>query len=206
MTELPVKELHLDSPCPACRVTGVVMRSISHDVPHFGEALETLLFCPHCGFRHVDFLILQQKDPLRYAFEVRDEADLRVRVIRSNSGTIRVPEVGFLAEPTPRSESFVSNIEGVLDRVIYIFEMAKKFNADNPEAVAVADAGIARLQAAKEGRERLTVIIDDPFGNSAIVSDRAERRTLTQEEVDALHTGLIILDKADFARLEGETS
>lgn len=197
MTDLESREIPLDSPCPACRTHALVMRTVSHDVPHFGEALETLLQCHGCGFRHVDFLITEQREPLRYTFRVTSEEDLRVRVIRSNSGTIRVPEVGFLAEPTPGSESFVSNVEGVIERVIAIFRMAREFHQDNPEAVAVADAGLARLNAAKEGRAELTLEIDDPFGNSAIVSDRAERRALTEEEVASLHTGLIIIDKED---------
>jgi len=177
------------------------MRTITHDVPHFGEALETLLRCGTCGFRHVDFLIMQQKEPLRYELLVEGEADLRTRVIRSNSCTWRIPEVGFTAEPTPRSESFVSNVEGVLERAIAVFEMARRFNEDNPDAVAVADAGLAKLRGALEGREPLTLVMDDPFGNSAIVSERARKRQLTQAEVDHLETGLVILDKADFERM-----
>lgn len=177
------------------------MRTVTHDVPHFGEALETLLQCASCGFRHVDFLIMQQRDPLRYALRIASEEDLRVRVIRSNSGTFRIPEIGFTAEPTPGSESFVSNVEGVLDRAARIFRLAREFNLENPEAVAVAEAGLARLEAAREGRgEGLTLIIDDPFGNSAIVSERAEKRALTPEEVAALHTGLILIDKEDLVQ------
>jgi C4-type Zn-finger protein len=42
------------------------------------------------------------------------------------------------------------------------------------------------------------VILDDPFGNSAILADDAVTRPLTEEEVAALETGTVIFDKEDF--------
>lgn len=175
------------------------MLSTQVDVPYFGEALETTLRCSACGFRHADFMILGTKDPLRLQLDARDEADLSVRVIRSNSGTIRIPELGFLAEPTPLSESFVSNVEGVLDRARDILLTAMEFHGEDPEKRTLLTDYLARYDEFRHARAPFTLIIDDPFGNSAIVSDRVARRPLTQDEVAELHTGMIMLDKEDIS-------
>jgi len=39
------------------------------------------------------------------------------------------------------------------------------------------------------------VVIDDPFGNSAIISEKARKRALTEQEVKELKTGMFILEK-----------
>lgn len=169
-------------------------------MPHFGDALETTLRCTSCGFRHADFIILGQKEPVRLSFRGEGEAALQVRVIRSHSGTIRIPELGFLAEPTPLSESFVSNVEGVLTRAKDILLTALDFFGDEPEKVELLKRYLATHDEMVNGRGAFTLVIDDPFGNSAIVSDEVERRPLTEEEVAHLKTGMVILDKEDLER------
>ena len=164
-------------------------------VPYFGEALETTLRCGLCGFRHADFMILGQKDPLRLELRVEREADLSVRVIRSNSGTIRIPELGFTAEPSSLSESYVSNVEGVVERAKDILLIAYEWHKEDPEKRAILDGYFATLERLVAGAQPFTLIIDDPFGNSAIVSDHVQRRPLSEDEIAELRTGMIILDK-----------
>jgi len=50
------------------------------------------------------------------------------------------------------------------------------------------------LEEAIEGKRSLTVIIEDPFGNSAIISDKAKSRVLSSEELEHLKTGMIVFD------------
>lgn len=195
-----MKGVPVDTPCPMCKAHGgVTMLTTQVDIPYFGDGLESTLRCSACGFRHADFMILGTKDPLRLQLDARDEADLSVRVIRSNSGTIRIPELGFLAEPTPLSESFVSNVEGVLDRARDILLTAMEFHGEDPEKRTLLTDYLARYDEFRHARAPFTLIIDDPFGNSAIVSDRVARRPLTQDEVAELHTGMIMLDKEDIS-------
>jgi zinc finger protein len=184
--------------CPACGASGLTLTTTELDLPYFGKCLETLLHCPACRFRHSDLMILDQKDPMRHALTIRSPEDLSARVVRANSCTIRVPEVGFLAEPTPRSEAFVTNVQGVLERVRSVLITARTIYADEPESVRVAEERLALLAEIEAGEKEGTVILDDPFGNSAILADAAEARPLTQEEVDALETGYVVFDKEDF--------
>jgi zinc finger protein len=130
-------------------------------------------------------MILSQKDPMHLQFRIETLEDLSVRVIRSNSGTIRIPELGFLAEPTPLSESFVSNVEGVLERAKDVLLTAREFHGDTPEKRALLDEYMRRYEEFMRGAAPFTLVIDDPHGNSAIVSERAERRPLTKDELES---------------------
>lgn len=184
-----------------CRETGHVrLLSTTVNIPYFGDGLETTLRCDACGFRHADFMILSQKEALRLSLRADGEDDLRIRVIRSNSGTIRIPELGFVAEPTPLSESFVSNVEGVLERARDILLTAVEFFGSDEEKLRLLHEYLEAYDRLVNGRQPFSLVIDDPYGNSAIVSDKVERRLLTEEEVADLKTGMVFLDKED---LEG---
>ena len=43
--------------------------------------------------------------------------DLAIRVVRSMSASLEVPELGVRIDPGPACQGFVSNVEGVLDRI-----------------------------------------------------------------------------------------
>lgn len=202
-----VKAVAIDSPCPMCRATGTLaLLTTTVNVPYFGDGLETTLRCGACGFRHADFMILGQKDPVRLTFRAADEAALSVRVIRANSGTIRIPELGFVAEPTQLSESFVSNVEGVLERAKEVLLTALGWHREDAQRRALLEVYLQRLDDFANARAPFTLIIDDPLGNSAIVSEAVERRPLAPEEIAALKTGTVFLDAEDLERAGGEPS
>lgn len=178
-----------------CHKTGnLTLLSTNVNIPYFGDALESTLRCEACGFRHADFMILGQKDPVRLTLHAKDESALRVRVIRSNSGTIRIPELGFTAEPSPLSESYVSNVEGVLERAKDILLTAHEWHKEDPEKVELLRHYFQTYERLITGQQPFTLIIDDPFGNSAIVSEEVERRALTEEEIAHLKTGMTVID------------
>lgn len=51
------------------------------------------------------------------------------------------------------------------------------------------------LEKIKNGEHEITVIIEDPLGNSAIIAKNAMSRELTEEEAANLKTGMIIFEK-----------
>lgn len=178
-----------------CQVTGqVTLVTTQVNVPYFGDALESTMRCGACGFRHADFMILGTKEPVRLTFHAKDETALSVRVIRSNSGTIRLPEIGFTAEPSALSESYVSNVEGVLDRAKNILLTALDWNKDEPAKVALLHQYLEAYDRMVRGQQPFTLIIDDPFGNSAIVSEEVIKRPLSEDEIAVLKTGMTVVD------------
>ena len=179
--------------CPACGIEGVaksIMKEL--EIPHFGKVLETTLLCPSCGFRHSDVIALEQNDPAKYVLEI-NKNNLSIRVVRSQSATVIIPEVGVKVEPGPKSEGYVTNVEGMLTR----FEDAviKALNLfDDEESQANAKKTLAEIQELKKGNGTATLIILDPFGQSNIVSEKVEILEIPEKELSELKTGFSNLD------------
>jgi zinc finger protein len=166
---------------------------MSLDIPYFGEALQTTVLCRECRFRHADVLLTQQGPPTRHTLQVRDAKDLSARVVRSSSGTVRVPELGAVMEPGPRSDAFISNAEGVLHRFRDILGFLARNGNTKPRREA-ARAALDRLAGMIDGKEPFTLIIEDPYGNSGILHEAARVDPLTDKEIRGLKTGVFTLE------------
>lgn len=189
----PPVELRIDSPCPVCGAAPLEITSASLMLPYFGDAVQTTVRCPKCGFRHADVLLLEQREPVRYTLPINSPEDMLIRVIRSSSGTIRIPELGVLVEPGPASEAVVTNVEGVLRRVAEVVEMLTR-TAETEEQRRRAEGLLEVLGGLMEGSGGATLILEDPLGNSAIVSEKATRTRLTEGEIRSLKVGAYAVD------------
>ena len=45
-----------------------------------------------------------------------------------------------------------------------------------------------------EGKRKITVIVEDPLGNSAIISKKVKATRLSEEEAETLNTGMVVFD------------
>jgi len=158
----------------------------------------TTAVCSNCSFRFADTLILNSKDPVCYALPIRSLTDLDARVIRSSSGTIIIEELGIMVEPGPISEAYVSNAEGILQRVRGVVESATRWSEGEEEKVAIGVDLLRKIDEIvndpKTASTEITIQIKDPLGNSAILSANATSRKLMPEELETLKTGMIVLD------------
>ena len=174
--------------CPACSIEGVAKSMMKEiEIPHFGKVMETTIQCPSCGFKHSDIIALEQNDPAKYVLEI-NKNNLSVRVVRSQSATVMIPELGVKVEPGPKSEGYVTNVEGVLTR----FESAvkKALNLfDDDESQKNAKNILKHIEELVKGNETATLIILDPFGQSNIVSENVEILEIPEEELNDLKTG-----------------
>ncbi len=177
--------------CPACGKELNVITAI-YDTPYFGKILLTSINC-QCGFKHSDSFSAQIRDPVRFKLEISKKT-LFSKIVRSASGTIRIPELGLAMEPGPASQGFITNVEGVLIRFQEIVEMAKRWNSDNQKAVERCEFILDRLKNAIEGNENLTLILEDPYGNSAIIDDGVFMEKLDHNEMKELKTGLTVVE------------
>jgi zinc finger protein len=149
--------------CPVCG-SSIEMRCQQDNIPYFGDILEVSIVCG-CGFKFVDTIILGQKEPLRHRMRVCSEGDLWARVIRSTSGTIRIPEWGVDIEPGPASEAYITNVEGIIERLQSVVNMARKWSESDEERRR-AESLLDTMQVARDGKPDFTIIIEDPLGNS----------------------------------------
>ncbi len=174
--------------CPICGATGAFhVKGRIDEIPYFGEVMSTSLSCGACKFRHADVMCLGERKPMRYEFTISSEADMVVRVVKSSTGTVKIPELGVVIEPGPASEGYVSNVEGVLDRVQTTLELALR-GAD-PGKRGHGERLLKKLQTIRQGKLRARLILTDPLGNSAVVHERAKKRELKPRDVVKLKTG-----------------
>lgn len=182
----------------------MIMHWQRDNIPYFGDVMYISANCK-CSFRFADTMILTSKEPVRYELTVESPEDLDARVIRSTSGTIRIPEMGINIEPGTVSDSYITNIEGVLQRVRDVLKMAGRWVKDDEERFSRSQELLCMLEEVLEGKRTITVIIEDPMGNSAIISKKVRECKLTKEEIEKLNTGMVVFD-VDKSELEMDVS
>ncbi len=161
-------------------------------MPYLGESLETMLRCDACGYRHTDFVLTESKDPVRIRYTIADADAMSVRVVRSGSGTVRIPELGIDIEPGIASDAYITNIEGILVRIEGVLDQLLRDAEDAGQRRAIEQL-LDVFGAMRDGKaEPATLVIEDPFGNSAIVHDDAEVEKLSEEEAAKLKTGMFL--------------
>ncbi len=112
---------------------------------------------------------------------------MTVRVVKSSTGIVEIPELGVTIKPGPASEGYVSNVEGVLDRIQSTLKLAIK--KAEPKKRERGKNLLKKIRAIRKGRLKVKLIITDPFGNSAIVDERVKKRALDQRELKSLKIG-----------------
>jgi zinc finger protein len=95
-------------------------------------------------------------------------------VIRSNRGTIEIPELGIIIDPGPACEACITNVEGILEQVEDVIERILTWaeGGERERAIALRQ----ELREVRLGRMAITLILKDHSGNSAIISDNAVKR------------------------------
>ena len=187
------KQATMKTDCPVCggKNTASYLTQ-THELAYFGEIVESTIQCEKCGFRHNDVLATEQKDPAKHSLTITKNS-LDSRVVRSQSATVSLPEIGIKVEPGPKSEGYISNVEGVLVRFVRATERALNMFRDDlsqENGKKVLD----NLNKVLDGEMETLLLIEDPFGQSKIMDVRAKTEPLTDEELKNLKTGFTVID------------
>lgn len=183
--------------CPVCGGKKTVdVKNQTDNIPYFGDILETSLTCSQCGYQSSDSISLEHNDPMRFTLRIND-TKLNTRVAKSQTATITLPELGLKVEPGPKSQGFVSNVEGIINRFEQAVVRAIQLEGDEMDDNSRENALniIELLGKIKLGDFETLLILEDPFGNSVIDDEDADKELLSQEEADALQTGFTIIDQ-----------
>lgn len=166
--------------CPFCHEKTLELRENEMEIPYFGRVYLFSMTCSNCKYHKSDIEAIEKKEPCRYAFEISSEDDLKVRVVKSSEATIKIHHITTIT-PGPASQGFVTNIEGILMRVKHQIEVLKE-TAEDDEDKKKAKNLLSKLLRIMLGQERQKIIIEDPSGNSAIISDKAIKEKLKVKE------------------------
>lgn len=181
--------------CPSCDGKGLEYNAEPVELPFMGTSLEIMLRCERCGYRHTDFVLTEHRAPTRYRYTITKADDMMVRVVRSSSGTIRIPELGISVEPGVASEAFVSNIEGILVRVERVLGHLLRDAEDDASRTRILDLQDVLAAMRLGTAQPATVILEDPFGNSAILAEGASHEPIPEAEAERLKVGMLVYDR-----------
>ncbi len=191
--------------CPICNAhQSMEVTTKTEKIPYFGEIMESTLLCSECGYKHSDTICIDQKDPVKYTLIVGKD-NLNARVVKSQSTTITIPEIGLKVEPGPQSQGYVSNVEGVLNR----FEKAVKTAlswAEEDYAKKNAVQILEDIERVKNGQKEVTLVLEDPFGHSIVMDEMAVKSELTVEEIENLETGFTTFENGELENNEDDES
>lgn len=162
--------------CPMCNKKTLSLIEEETEVPYFGKLLIFSMTCSECKYHMADVETPEEQPPVKYTFEISSEEDMKVRVVRSSKATIKVPHITTIT-PGPASKGYVTNVEGVLIRIKREIEHLRDSEED-PAAKKKAKNLLKKLTKIMWGQEKQKMIIEDPSGNSAIISDKAIKAKL----------------------------
>ena len=163
-------------PCPMCRKKSLTLSEAETEVPFFGKLFVFSMKCNSCKFYKADVEAAEPKKPVKCTIEIKGKKDLNIRIVKSAEATVKIPHVGTI-EPGPAAQGYVTNVEGIINKIKEQVEYLRD-NEEDKDARKKAKNLIKKLQKVLWGTEKLKIIIEDPTGNSAIVSDKAERKKL----------------------------
>jgi len=162
-----------DQPCPVCGQKKLALTEAESEVPYFGKLFLFSMHCESCKYHKSDVEAAEHKGPCKVVFEVNGKDDLGVRVIKSSEASVKFERVGSI-EPGPASEGYITNIEGLIQRIKEQIEKVRDLEEDE-EAKKKAKNLVKKLQKVLWGEETLKITIEDPTGNSAIISEKAKK-------------------------------
>ncbi|MFL2974838.1 MAG: ZPR1 zinc finger domain-containing protein [Candidatus Thalassarchaeaceae archaeon] len=179
----------VDAPCPQCAEGDTLtMLAMNSEIPYFGEHTQITVLCSSCGWRHTDFIPSDGEKPGFSSLVVDNEQRMMVRVVRSSSCTIRIPDLDLEVSPGGSSSGYVTNIEGVIKRFENAIETIIRSDDDGMGA-EIATKIMDRLRRVKQGKDRISVELLDPRGRSQIIHGKAISRELNDTERVGLETG-----------------
>ncbi len=161
--------------CPLCLKKTLILIDDEQDIPYFGKVHILSMFCTNtdeCGYKQSDIEADADKEPCKIEFTVKSTKDLSIRLVKSGQATIKIPQMRMSVEPGIASEGYVSNIEGMLERFKKILESQRDTAGEDSERKTAKNL-LKKLWKVECGDEELKIVIEDPSGNSAIISDKA---------------------------------
>jgi zinc finger protein len=166
---------------------GLDVAEVEYEVENFGPVIMSVTSCISCGFKHTDVLSLSTHDPTVTSLKLTSAEDLKIRIVRGSTATILVPELGVTIQPGQNNEGFISNVEGVLVMIEEVLRfLSRSLEGQKKQR---ADSVLSKVEKAREGRSRFTLILKDPSGNSTIASEKAKKRKMNVRELNRLKFG-----------------
>ena len=177
MADLENKENVLrDQDCPFCRKKTLTLSEQEMEIPFFGNVFLFGMTCDSCNYKKSDVEASTPQKPCKWTFDVTCKDDLNVRIVKSAEARLKIPHIGSI-EPGPDAEGYVTNVEGIITRFKRQIESLKESEEDDDDKKKAKNM-LKKIQNVLWGSEQIKIIIEDKTGNSAIISEKAQKSSL----------------------------
>ncbi len=158
-----------DVTCPHCKKGIIKVNRTLHTLPDKEEILILLLECESCKFSRSDVIPLSSAfQPGIYTIHVTG-GDLTAKIFRSPTGVISLPEADFEIEPGRSAEYLITNIEGILNRMIQWSKFMLKDYAEQEQQYQKIQKTLEILTKCRNGTIDFTIILTDKGGGSYVI-------------------------------------
>ena len=157
--------------CPMCNNKTLTLMEMDRDIPFFGPVAIFSMDCNSCNYHKGDVEVMNEQEPAKYTLDIDSEEDMKIRIVKSSMGQVKIPHVGSI-ESGENANGYVTNVEGVLNRIKKQIEFLRD-SSDDKADVKKAKNLLKKLTKIMWGQEKAKLIIEDPTGNSAIISEKA---------------------------------
>lgn len=162
--------------CPFCHKSTLTLMEEIREVPYFGMCHIFSMDCSNCHYHKADIEAEQKHNPTKYTLDVTEESDLKIRIIKSSDATIKIPHI-ITITPGDASNGYITNVEGIINRVKKQIEFVR--NEGEDENVKKKSKNLLKkINKVLWGQDKIKIILEDPSGNSAIISDKAVKKKL----------------------------
>ena len=162
--------------CPVCHKKTLTLTEGETEVPYFGKVYVFGMDCSNCDFKKHDVEAEKPQGKVKYSLEISSEDDMNIRVVKSSAATIKIPRI-FTIEPGPASEGYITNIEGIFQRAKEVIQDIRDNSDDGAERKKAKNL-LKKIQRIMWGQDKIKITLEDPTGNSAIVSEKAKKSKL----------------------------
>lgn len=162
--------------CPVCHEKTLTLAEDESEVPYFGRVFIFSMNCSNCKWKKSDIEAAEEKEPCKYTLDISSEDDMKIRVVKSSQATIKLLHV-MNVEPGPASEGYVTNVEGILAKMKEAADIARDAEEEESDKKKAKNLS-KKLTRIMWGQEPAKLILEDPTGNSAIISEKAVKGKL----------------------------
>ena len=177
--DLPEMDILEGEKCPICSENTLTLTEMERDIPFFGMVAIFSMDCSSCNYHKADVESLEENEPAKYTLEVESEEDLKIRIVKSSMAKVKIGTLGTI-EPGEAANGYITNVEGVLNRMKRQVEHLKDI-VEDPADAKKAKNTLKKLTRVLWGQEKLKLVIEDPTGNSAIISEKAVKAAMKKK-------------------------
>ena len=156
------------TPCPSCsKDCETNMKTVS--IPYFKEVLLMATSCEVCGYRSNEIKSAKgiSEKGIRYELKMTCEADLTRDILKTHDATISIEEVELSMGATTLGGKFTT-IEGIISNIRdQVYNLCPFTDSNESNAARLAEI-VTKLEQVKNGELFVTLVLDDPSGNSYI--------------------------------------